>query len=286
MTDSNYAEPVSQLLMLGDCREEHEWRDYGTLGVGPGQVPDLIRMVDDDELHEADWESTEIWAPIHAWRALGQLRAEAAVEELLGILWRIDDGNDWVGEEVPVVLGMIGPVAVPKIAEYLDEPLHGVWPRSAAAHALAEISQRHPAARDDCVAVLSSSLQDYAVHHPALNAFLMSYLVDLKAVESAPVMEEAFAADRVDISVQGDWEDVQILLGLLDERLTPAPNYHQLPEPWLPDPWLPEPLVPRKQTTSKEQWKGEQAAERRRQDKRRAKRKKKKKARKKQRKRK
>ena len=64
-----------------------------------------------------------------------------------------------------------------------------------------------------------------------LNAFLMSYLVDLKAVEAAPVMEKAFAADRVDISVQGDWEDVQIRLGLLDERLTPAPDYHLLPEP-------------------------------------------------------
>jgi hypothetical protein len=43
-------------------------------------------------------------------------------------------------------------------------------------------------------------------------------------------MEKAFAAKRVDISIPGDWEDVQIQLGLLDERLTPAPHYVRLPD--------------------------------------------------------
>ena len=43
-------------------------------------------------------------------------------------------------------------------------------------------------------------------------------------------MEQAFAADKVDISIQGDWEDVQIELGLLAERLTPQPHYVWLPE--------------------------------------------------------
>lgn len=281
MTNSNYAEPVSELLTLGDLRGEREWREYGALGIGLEQVPDLIRMVDDDELNEGGPESPEVWAPIHAWRALGQLRAEAAVETLLGILWRVDDGDDWVGEEVPEVLGMIGPVAVPQLAEYLAEPHNGLWPRVTAVHALAEIGQQHPAARDDCVAVLSNSLEGFAAHHPDLNAFLMSYLVDLKAVEAAPLMEEAFAAGRVELSVQGDWEEVQILLGLLDERQTPAPNY----SPW-PEPLLSEPPPPGEQTTPQQQWKVEQAAERRRRDKRRAKRKQQKKARKKQRKRK
>jgi hypothetical protein len=47
-------------------------------------------------------------------------------------------------------------------------------------------------------------------------------------VESAPVMEAAFAADRVDISINGDWEDVQVELGLLPERRTPKPRYTSL----------------------------------------------------------
>jgi hypothetical protein len=38
-------------------------------------------------------------------------------------------------------------------------------------------------------------------------------------------MHDAFAADRIDLSVNGDWEDVQVELGLLPARLTPKPLY-------------------------------------------------------------
>ena len=37
-------------------------------------------------------------------------------------------------------------------------------------------------------------------------------------------MEAAFVAEKVDLSIAGDWEDVQIALGLLAQRLTP-PDY-------------------------------------------------------------
>jgi hypothetical protein len=169
---SDYTEPVSKLLTMGDCRGQAQWPDYLALGLGPEQIPDLIRMVEDDKLNDADSESLEVWAPIHARRALGQRRAETAVEPLLGLLWRIDEfDDDWVGEEIPVVLGMIGPAAVPKVAEYLADPLHGLWARVAAAHSLAEVGQRHPDARDDCVAVLSDTLEGFADHDPTLNGF-------------------------------------------------------------------------------------------------------------------
>ncbi|MBD1862704.1 MULTISPECIES: hypothetical protein [Trichocoleus] len=55
-------------------------------------------------------EGLEIWAPIHAWRSLGQLRAEAAIEPLLSLLHRMDDeGNEWIGEELPEVLACLQP---------------------------------------------------------------------------------------------------------------------------------------------------------------------------------
>jgi len=38
--------------------------------------------------------------------------------------------------------------------------------------------------------------------------------VKLGAKEAAPLMEQAFAADRVEYIVMGDWEDVQVRLGL------------------------------------------------------------------------
>ena len=121
MTTINYPQPVDKLLTLGDARNMIGWPDYLALGLGQEHIPDLVRMALDEELW-AGPETIEVWATIHAWRALGQLRAESAVEPLLSLLHRIDDDqNDWVGEEIPQVMGMIGPAAIPALAAYLAD---------------------------------------------------------------------------------------------------------------------------------------------------------------------
>lgn len=223
---STYNLPLAQLLTKGDCRGWQAWPDYTQLGIGAAHVPDLIRMALDEDLHGGDSNSPEVWAPIHAWRTLGQLRAEAASEPLLTLLKRIDDkDDDWVGEEIPRVYGLIGPTAIPALVRYLADSQHGLWARVAACHGLSEIGQRHPSSRAECVAVITQQLKQYGEQDPTLNAFLFSRLLDLKAVEAAPVIEQAFAAQAIELAVAGDWEDAQIELGLKAERSTPKPDY-------------------------------------------------------------
>ena len=225
MAEPSYPFPVSKLLTLGDCRHMRSWPDYLELGLAPEHIPDLIRMALDDELHWADGDSVEVWAPVHAWRALGQLGAEAAAEPLTRLLVRVDDfDDDFVAEELPKVFAKIGPSAIPVLADYLADPSYGLWARVAAASGICEIGSQHPDARRDGGDALSKQLEAFAELDPTLNAFLVSYLVKLKAVDAVPLMERAFACGRVDISVGGDWEDVQIELGLLRKRQTPRPN--------------------------------------------------------------
>ena len=227
MTTADYPPPVDKLLTLGDARDSmSHWPDYLAYGLGPEHIPDLIRMATDEELYVAGSDSLEVWAPVHAWRALGQFRAEAAAEPLTGLLHRIDDNqDDHVGEELPEVYGMIGPAAIPALATYLADAAHPLYARVAAAHSFGEIGANHPGSRADCVAALTAQLERCAETDPTLNAFLVSYLMDLKAIESAPVMERAFAAGQVELPVAGDWEDVQIEMGLRQTRTTPKPNY-------------------------------------------------------------
>src|SRR5205814_135203 len=66
---ADYSPPVDRLLKIGECKLQ-DWPDYLAFGLGPEHVPDLIRMVEDEELNEAPSESLRVWAPIHAWRAL------------------------------------------------------------------------------------------------------------------------------------------------------------------------------------------------------------------------
>ncbi|MBU0491480.1 MAG: DUF1186 domain-containing protein [Chloroflexi bacterium] len=225
MTETDYLPPIDQLLTYSTGRPPLAWPNYLALGLGSEHVPDLIRMATDDELFELDVDGSMTWAPVHAWRALGQLRAEAACEPLVRLLHRIDDEDDeWVGEELPEVLGMIGPAAVPGLAAFLSDDAHGLWARVAAAAALQHIGQQHPAARDECIAILSRQLESFASQDPTLNAFLIDPLLDLKAVEAAPVMERAFAANVVDEWATGDWEDAQVRLGLKATREKSRPQ--------------------------------------------------------------
>ena len=225
-TERGYEPPVDRLLTHGDPREMRgEWPDYRALGLAEEHVADLIRMATDPDLNWADEDDPKVWAPVHAWRALGQLRAVAAVEPLLELHDELDD-SDWLMSELPQVFALIGPAAMPPLVAYLADAQHDVWPRVSAADALAKIGQRHPEARDQCVAALSQMLEKHAENDDILNGRIISGLIDLKAVEAAPVMEQAFAADNVDDTIVGDWEDVQVLLGLLTERLTPPSPYN------------------------------------------------------------
>ena len=215
-----YTEPVSKLLGYGDCRDFREWPDYLELGFTREDVPELIRMATDSELNWADSDSVEGWSPIHTWRALGELHAEEAIEPLMQLFHELDD-CDWAGEDFPTVYRMIGPTAVPALAGYLADDSHGTWPRITASHCLERIGNAYPEAEEACVIAVREQLERYRTNDPTLNAFLISYLIDLGSVASLPLVKQAFDSKRVDLMVAGDLEDVEIEFGVRERRSTP-----------------------------------------------------------------
>jgi hypothetical protein len=228
-----YHDPVAQLLTLGDPRREghpdsEEWRDYPALGLTAEHIPELARMARDQDLDEADPASPVVWARLHAWRALGQLRAESAVDALLQLLDRVDEyGDDWVQSDLPTVFEQIGPAAIPALRDFMADTEHGKWARVTAGESLVKIAGQFPDSREEVVTVITGQLRRFADQERIVNANLVNELCDLKAVESAAVIEQAFAAGVVDLSVMGDWEEAQILLGLLKKRSAPAPNFFE-----------------------------------------------------------
>ena len=225
----SYPAPVKQLLQLGDLRGTIDWLDYAALGLGLEHVPDLIRMAQDEALHNALGVSLEVWGPMHAWRALGQLRVEAAIGPLLGLLRRIDeDDDDWVNEDLPMVFGLIGPAALLPLEQYAASALHGLYARVAAGTGLSEIGKQHPLARETAIAALMRVLENYAQPQRDLtfNGFLVADLLDLDAAQAAPLIKRAFAADAVDKGIAGDWNQVRIKLGVKDPA-SPQRTHHR-----------------------------------------------------------
>lgn len=234
--ETKYSSPVNQLLTLGKPHGVGPWRDYLTPGLNREHVPELIRMATDEELSYVSSDSLTVWAPVHAWRALAQLRAVEAVVPLIGELYRIDDNDDdWISEDFPDVFAMIGPPAIASLAEYLAAPGHGVFADVCAGRSLEKIGNAHPERRERCIEILTEQLRRYAQNDPMLNGFLVSDLLDLHAVESLDVIRDAFNQDCVDISILGDLEDAEIELGVRMQRATPPPRMF----PWLFDPLPP-----------------------------------------------
>jgi SEC-C motif len=234
---SDDADAVRQLLVIGDPRtyDPAKWPDYPfEFGIGREHISALIRLACDAALHNADTDSSTVSAPVHAWRALGQLRAEEAVEPLLFLLNMLEEDDAVV--ELPVVFGMIGPAAIPPIAGFLSDRSN---PTSAVAMAISgirEIVMRHPECRGECIGTLARMLELHADTTRSTNGFVVSALIDLQAVEAIDTMRDAFRHNSVDIVIAGDQEDVEIDLGLRDRRATPALRYAILPADWSPRP--------------------------------------------------
>ncbi|MBV9773762.1 MAG: DUF1186 domain-containing protein [Gemmatimonadetes bacterium] len=224
-----YAPPLDQFLALGQpALGTQNWLDYPGLGLRPEHVPELIRMARDEDLLWASGEDPDVWAPVHAWRALGQLRAEAAVEPLLALLSAMGE-DDWIDGDLPIVFGMIGRAAVTALSAFLADSTREMWNRVAVVEALREIAERDEAARADVVPPLVKGLEKWYRNDEVLNGYLIGVLAGLHAVEAAPLMEQAFAEERVDPFAYGDWEDAQVALGLLAERRTPRPRLQLAP---------------------------------------------------------
>lgn len=227
---STYQPPVSALLQLGeDAARREPWPDYLAMGFTDEHVAELLRLAGDGELFESyreDDPRPDPWAPIHAWRTLGQLRSVQAIRPLMDQLRR--DEGDWATEEAPMVFAMIGPAAIPGLRDALGtysrdaEPA----PAGAVANGLTQLAARYPEARDEAIGVIVDQLNGWARQEPELNGYLVAELLDANVVEAAPIMEAAFAAGAVDEGIVGDWEEAQIALGLLDHRVTPRPRFN------------------------------------------------------------
>lgn len=221
----SYQPSVSKLLSLGEPLHK-EKRNYIALGLSQDAIPELIRMALDEDLHSGPPDSLKVWAPVHAWRALAQLKATEAIAPLLTLLRRADDHeDDWMQSDLPETLAQFGAPALNPVTDYLVNSGHGEWAHVAASKILSHIGQTHPELRSDCIARLSAQLEKFAEQSETINGLLVVALLDLRAVEAMPVIERAFASGRVDEAIVGDVEDVQIEFGLKSQREHPRkPN--------------------------------------------------------------
>lgn len=213
--------PLDRLARRGDARGLPDWAnrdpDYvDEFGLTTNDVPDLVMLAQLWLNADGLPNDEHLWsAPIHAWRALGQLGALEIVQPLLEMQGQLRaQHDDWYMSEFHDVFALIGPAAVPALVSYFRDRGQQEYPRVSAAHGLSKIAMGDLESRAQVVELFTEELASRFDGQYDLNGFLISYLMDLRAVESAEVIERAFAANVVDEFVCGDWQDVRDALGV------------------------------------------------------------------------
>ncbi|MFM7574068.1 MAG: hypothetical protein ACKO4S_13175 [Snowella sp.] len=229
MDSSNYQTPVSQLLTYGHPKTPSDWANYSQeFGLKSEHIPELIRLATDLSFNDLNHEeSPEVWAPLHAWRALSEFGPEAssAVTPLLGLITELED-DDYFRNDMPKVMAKIGPPAITE----LEKLLHGsstelLTQGLLSSDCLEAIAKEHPETRERIFDIAIRQLDNYRHNDRSLNGLLILLLCDLENADALPAIEKAFFEGKVDVFVV-DWEDVQIAFGIND----PAPNRESLRE--------------------------------------------------------
>jgi hypothetical protein len=202
-----YPNPVDELLEIGEPTGG-DWLDYGRLGIGPEHLAPLLMMVNDSRLAASvDPELPAAWGPVHALRAVAELRDPRALEPLLAVL-TANHADDWLSESALAALVMLGGDAVAACAPFLLNPGQPEHARCTVIDALATIAEVDAAAAPHCVDALAALLRRPDWLTPFVASFAVASLAELRATEHLGLAREIFDAGLVDPVDFTSWDGV------------------------------------------------------------------------------
>lgn len=218
---------INTILKLGEPKTI-DWLNYiEKYGFNHEDVAELIEVLTSEELNNFEAEQAEVWAPLHAWRILAQLKSEQAIEPLIRCFDFLCH-DDWALSDIEEVFALIGPAAIPQLAEYFQRAIADPFAHIMALDALAAIAGQYPEHRNRIIKLFQQYMSAPDESAYELNGLLIGRLINLDATEAIEQIRHLFELSCVDIGCAGDLEEVEIQLGFRSKRSTPRPNYAEL----------------------------------------------------------
>lgn len=215
--------PYNRLLTIGSMDYEDAEAEYAKIAAvlteaDPQEAVARLTGVALDKSYDeyADLDHPErddarMWTRLHTISVLSLMgdAAQAAVDPLLALL---DEEDDDLREEMPLFYASVGQAAIEPLRRVLQNPDADTYLRTGAGDCLEQIGETHAHLRPTIVPLLEQSLT-LAGTDDVLASFLVCNLLDLDAKESLPLIQQAYAEERVDTSVV-DISDVEEHFGL------------------------------------------------------------------------
>lgn len=219
---------LNKILALPEPQDPEVWSlqksAYGDLDTKVEDIPELISIATDLDLFNSKSEA-EYWAPVHAWRVLGEMQAEDAA---LPLLERFDDYHEcyWAGDELPYIIANICRVEhIYKISNHLFDESKDSSSRIMAASTIKILADLYEDKKSEYIDIISRCLDESSQHSKSFNTLLVLFLVDLQAKSKIDNIRRAFQEGRIDSFLVGDIEDVEMNLGLREIRDTKPKHF-------------------------------------------------------------
>ncbi len=186
--------------------------NYAEFEIGRAHIPDLIRMATDRRLYDPERALAYHWAPMHAWRRLGQLGAKEAAEPLTKLFNFIDP---LIVQEMPTVYAMLGPETIGTLAAVLSDDRDTPIARTTALACLRNIAEEYPEVYDLCVGIVTAQLEQGQSNGPWLNSFLVRTLANLQAESAVTSIIRAYDECEIWENVAGTLKDNLVAMGVV-----------------------------------------------------------------------
>lgn len=190
-----------------------DWQNYLDYGFDDNDIEALLDIVKQDSLFSLLSHGDEIWASIHAWRALGQLGNKKAIKPLIELLNQFSlSDDDWSTHELPQVFALFGKQAIKPLKLFLSIKTNEEYARVIASDALAEIQRLNNSLRPDIIRAYQHYIQSPDDRTYDLNGLIIANIMGLKANELFEPIKQMFADNIVDDSICGNLKEVKTIL--------------------------------------------------------------------------
>jgi hypothetical protein len=210
-----HSEKISAIFQFGICEINQQWPDYvGQLSLIEEDILELIEIVENSNLAMVSTGcSIEDCAPMHAWRALGQIGALGAVKPLFQAL--INQKNDeafWYAIELPEVIRLIGLHSINIITSFLNENSDIEWNyQLIVVQSLVNVALANPESREHVISIITHFLEDYKTNYSSHNACLIKELSRLEAKKVSTLVRNIISEDEIDFEFVTDEEVRKII---------------------------------------------------------------------------
>jgi len=173
------------LWAAGPATFDLPWRNYPReFGLQAQHTDQLLHIV----LASVSDQAEEIgdWVALHARRALAELRVLEVIEPLLEQAMA-DEG---LLLDLPIIAGLVGPPAIPRLLPHLQQGEHDELLKIAAIEGVMLVGLWHPEATDQVTDILCRSLEGYPNRAITVNGAFLSAIKFLSPTACREVIEE------------------------------------------------------------------------------------------------